>query len=291
MDPSVTEWPENGEQPLDLLAAACDNVARRATAGEFVPISDLLLPLVLHASSSPCLHAECLGFWREGNAIRWLPRFVFEAPGPRRGRIELGVFAGIHGDEPAGIFALMDFARLLDAEPELARDYRLSLYPLCNPGGYERGIRESPSGKDLNREFWVCSREPEVVLLEKELRNTRFDGIISLHSDDTCGGFYGYARDRLISEQMLRPALAAAGAVIACDANPVIDGFEAVDGIIHAAYPGILTSPPERVPRPFEVILESPAHAPLSAQRDSMTRALRAILESYRSFIAYGGDL
>jgi predicted deacylase len=203
----------------------------------------------------------------------------------------LGIFAGIHGDEPAGIFALMDFARLLDAEPELARDYRLSLYPLCNPGGYERGTRESPSGKDLNREFWMSSQEPEVILLENELRSTSFDGIISLHSDDTCGGFYGYARDRLISEQMLRPALAAAGAVIPCDVNPVIDGFEAVDGIIHAAYPGILTSPPERKPRPFEVILESPAHAPLSAQRDSMTRALRAILESYRSFIAYGGDL
>jgi protein MpaA len=58
------------------------------------------------------------------------------------------------------------------------------------PDRIEDRTRQSRSGKDLNREFWRNSSEPEVKLLQSEIVAHAFDGIISLHTDDTSRGFY-----------------------------------------------------------------------------------------------------
>jgi hypothetical protein len=56
----------------------------------------------------------------------------------------------------------------------------------------------------------------------------------------------------------------------------IIDGFHAVNGIIHTAYNGILTAPPGSSPSPFEIILESPQHAPsICSARPSSSRSPR----------------
>ena len=275
----------------ELWVEASEEVARRVAAGERPGVKELLMPLMLQVASSPTLKADSAGFWEDGSAKLWLPRFMFQRTQVVKHRYKIGVFAGIHGDEPAGILGLMDFVRELDDHPELGKEFLIHIYPLCNPSGYLAGTRESSSGKDLNREFWRDSPEPEVKILEAEILRRNFDGIIALHSDDTCGGFYGFARDRLISEQMLAPALAAAGHVLPCDPRPVIDGFHSVNGIIHSCYDGILSASPRQRPQPFEVILESPQTATLALQRQAFVSALRAILHSYRAFMAYGGDL
>jgi hypothetical protein len=59
----------------------------------------------------------------------------------------------------------------------------------------------------LNREFWRNSSEPEVRLLEQELRNGHFHGLIQLHADDTSDGIYGFVRGHTLTENLLRPAL------------------------------------------------------------------------------------
>lgn len=274
-----------------LWQECTERLAGQLEAGGRLPVNDLLLPLTLQVAASPFLRGDSLGFWQEGEARHWLPRFHFQRTQKVKHRYRIGIFAGIHGDEPAGILGLMDFVRELDRDPELGREFELWLYPLCNPSGYLAATRESSARLDLNREFWCGSCQPEVALLEKELRERRFDGIIALHSDDTSKGFYGFARDRLISEQMLAPALAAADRHLPLDRNEIIDGFHAVNGIIHSAYDGILCAPPEQRPQPFELILESPQLTPMALQRQSFVAALTAILGSYRSFMAYGGDL
>ena len=96
----------------------------------------------------------------------------------------MGIFGGIHGDEPASAQAAVRFLEELHHNPDLAYGYELVVYPLCNPWGYEKRTRWLQSGKDLNREFWRKSSEAEVILLENELTKLQFDGIISLHSDD-----------------------------------------------------------------------------------------------------------
>src|SRR2546423_14282896 len=80
--------------------------------------------------------------------------------------VRFGLFAGIHGDDPAGVLALIKLVEDLIAEGDLAAGYRLFIYPACNPAGLLAGTRLSAAGKDLNREFWKSSPEIEVQLLE-----------------------------------------------------------------------------------------------------------------------------
>jgi murein peptide amidase A len=280
--------PEHGSRKV---REASSLVLRQMAKAQRLSPRELLEPLLTQVIYSRCLKADLLGEWEANGEVFGLARFFFQRTTIQKDRIRVGIFAGIHGDEPAGILGLMDFVRELDEHPEMGRSFELWLYPLCNPTGYIAGTRESASGKDLNREFWRDSSELEVRMLETEIRARRFDGIIALHSDDTSPGFYGYARGSVIANQLLAPALDAAERAQPRDLRQHIDGFRAVNGIIHDAYDGILSAPPTQHPQPFEIILESPALTPLAEQRLAFMYALRSILSEYRELIAYGGEL
>ena len=219
-----------------------------------------------------------------------IPRFTFLGPlGIAHKRI--GIFALVHGDEPAGAAALLCLLQTLAEEPSLAVGYDIVCYPVCNPTGFEDGSRHSRRGLDLNREFWRNSAQPEVQILERELRTQAFDGIIALHADDTCTGLYGYTHGREINESLLQPALRASSTVLPLDCRPVIDGFAAEGGLICDCFAGILAPPPDQKPRPFEIIFETPAHAPAEQQTAAAHLALLSIIEHYRGFMAYAQDL
>lgn len=225
-----------------------------------------------------------------GGALQ-LPRFTFIGPKGGDEPIRIGLFAGIHGDEPEGVFALVQFLRLLEAKPELATGYCLFIYPLCNPTGFEVNTRHSQTGKDLNREFWSGSRQPEVRFLEAELAANAFHGIISLHTDDTSHGFYGFAHGATLTENLIEPALRAADEFLPRNREAVIDGFSANDGVIRDGYSGVLSAPPKARPRPFEIILETPKAAPQALKEAAFVAALQSILTSYRELVAYAPNL
>lgn len=203
----------------------------------------------------------------------------------------IGLFAGIHGDEPAGCAAVIRLFEMLAEKPEFAAGYHLVAYPLCNPTGLEDSTRHNRAGLDLNREFWRGSAEPEVRILERELREQRFEGVVTLHADDTCDGLYGYSHGCTINEALLKPALLASERVLPRDRRMNIDGFSAIDGIICDCFKGILTAPPDQHPRPFDLIFETPARAPEELQVEAAVLALRSILDEYRGFIAQGENL
>lgn len=221
----------------------------------------------------------------------WLPRYLFIGPQGGAAPIRLGLFAGIHGDEPEGVEAALWFLRLLDQQPDLARGYCLFVYPVCNPTGFEDHTRHSRGGHDLNREFWNHSREPEVITLQTEMCLHAFDGVISLHADDTSDGVYGYARGATITRHLLEPALTAAEEFLPRNRQPCIDGFAARDGIVRQCFRGVLSPPPKLRPPPFEIIFETPQGAPRLLQQAAAVAALRSILEAYRPFIAYAANL
>ena len=219
-----------------------------------------------------------------------LPRFSFAGPNSSD-PIRLGIFAGIHGDEPAGTFALIEFLQFLAGAPDAAEGYLVHAYPVCNPFGFEHNRRGTANGADLNREFWRASAEPEVRIMERELREQHFHGLIQLHADDTSDGVYGFVRGHTLSENLLKPALAAAAAILPRNINAQIDGFAAKDGIIYDAYEGILAAPAEIEPVPFEIILETPHHAPLEKQVQALVMAMKTILEEYRRLMAFAANL
>ncbi len=205
--------------------------------------------------------------------------------------MKIGIFAGLHGDEQAGTLATYDLIRWASDLPEELQDFELHFYPQCNPTGCHAGTRHSHRGLDLNREFWVGSKEPEILYLESQLRAEQYEGIIQLHSDDTSDGCYGFVSGALLSEHVLKPALAATHTLLPSNHGPVIDGFAAERGIIKEGYHGVLCAPPEQRPRPFEVVFETPGLAPLPQQVQATVVAVKTILAEYRQLQAYAANL
>ena len=254
-------------------------------------IADLLAPLEKIAATSPNLVANHDAKFEVSGESYELPRYLFVGPRGGDTPIRVGIFAGIHGDEPEGVHAIVQFIQLLEAHPELATGYYLSFYPVCNPTGFEDATRHTRSNKDLNREFWKNSSEPEVRLLQAELQSRSFQGLISLHTDDTSDGFYGFARGATITKNLIQPALSAAEKFLPRDERSVIDGFPARGGIIRDCYDGILSAPPKLRPRPFEIILETSATPPAYLKELAFVAALQTILLEYNKFIAYAPNL
>src|SRR5258707_6758248 len=75
---------------------------------------------------------DLLGPFKIGDADYSLPRFVFDGPNSSD-PIRIGIFAAIHGDEPAGALAAVKFLIGLAQNPALAENFRLQVYPVCNP--------------------------------------------------------------------------------------------------------------------------------------------------------------
>ena len=261
-------------------------VGRRSVEeGDSMPpqLRKLLLPLLFEVAASPYLIADSIGMWHMGEERFWMPRFIFQRTQRMKRRIKVGLFAGIHGDEPEAVLGLVDLVRALNARPEVGRDYQLFIYPMCNPSGLADGTRCSRSGVDLNRQFWQNSAEPEVRLLEAEIRDQEFEGIISLHTDDTSDGVYGFAYYGMETNDLLHDALQTAHHALPRCRSTLIDGFPANNAIVHECYAGVLSAPPEQQPRPWEIILETPQREPELLQRQAFVLAAAMILARYRT--------
>ncbi len=249
-------------------------------------ISRFLEPL----SCLPQVRGDFLGPFESGGEKYFVPRYTLEGPNSSD-PIRIGLFAAIHGDEPAGALAVAQFLLDLATDLETAENFLLRAYPICNPTGFEDNTRFSRRGRDLNREFWRASVEPEVELLEHELRTRHFTGLIQLHADDTSDGIYGFVRGHTLTENLLRPALREAGKILPRNVNATIDGFAARDGIIYDHYDGVLAAPAKMDPLPFEIILETPHKASMERQVEALVIALRTILIEYRQLISFAANI
>src|SRR4030067_1259021 len=107
--------------------------------------------------------------------------------------------AGMHGDEPAGVEALIRFLEGSGDTGEGIKKwydkYQFTIIPCINPTGIEKGIRENIKGIDLNREFGgkaVKDTPEEVMIVQRAVEGKRFDLYIDFHEDIEGEGVYLY---------------------------------------------------------------------------------------------------
>ena len=264
--------------PVETPATLCCNVREW-----LAPLDDL-------ATRSTNLIGGILGhFERDGRRYE-IPRYVFV--GPQRGDvpIPLGIFAGIYGNEPEGVRALVRFVQLLETQPELAAGYCLFLYPACNPTALGTGTPLTASGKDLSLELVRNSDEPEARLLQAEVAQQPLQGIIRLQTDQNGRTFQGLVRGEPLAEQFLDPALRAAARFLRDEDRTNIADFRARD-VSCDHYEGSSLDSSAHPLRPFEVILKSPGAAPVPLRERAFVVVLRALLQEYRQFIAHARNL
>lgn len=113
-----------------------------------------------------------------------LPFARYALPTERASRpLRLLLTAGIHGDEPAGVFALYSFIASLSI-----RELPIEIYafPCVNPIGALRNSRLSSAHFDLNRQVTRNSIAPEVRALVSTLDKLEisFDAAFDLHEDN-----------------------------------------------------------------------------------------------------------
>ncbi|MGA2395815.1 MAG: succinylglutamate desuccinylase/aspartoacylase family protein [Candidatus Lustribacter sp.] len=98
------------------------------------------------------------------------------------------ISAGIHGDEPAGVWALYS----LVADGLLDPRYGYRLWPCFNPTGFDAGTRTNAEGTDVNRSFGRGGTSPEAKAILTANRDRVFALSIDLHEDHEAAGFYLY---------------------------------------------------------------------------------------------------
>ncbi len=206
-------------------------------------------------------------------------------------QVPICLVAGVHGDEPDGILAALEFARRFARSPQLVSNYSLTIYPCVNPVGYERMTRENGAGKDLNREFFRHSTEAEVGIMERELRAHEFIGFISGHSDYESFGIYAYATGAILSERLAKPALFQASGIIPINTDAMIDGHPAQNGIINQKFAGSLGPLSKGATEPFDITIETPNLFALSKRVEAQAVAFETILHEYRAVAAEAVNL
>jgi hypothetical protein len=135
--------------------------------------------------------------------------------------------AGIHGDEPAGVEGLLQWAE--ESLPYFT-DWNFQIFPCLNPWGLERNVRCDEEGRDLNR----CYNEkkiPQIIAQTAAMKTWQYDVAVTLHEDYDARGFYLYeiASIRPTWGESLRDELAL---LMPSDTRCRIDGRLAKEGVI-----------------------------------------------------------
>ena len=119
------------------------------------------------------------------------------------------VTGGMHGDEPAGVEAVLQF--LMRDNTTLLKNFSFLVIPCINPYGYVHNTRETLGDIDINRAF-ETEDIAEVTIIKKALGENQFSLAIDFHEDYDATGFYLYEGKR--DEKYIGPDLATAAKAI-----------------------------------------------------------------------------
>lgn len=190
------------------------------------------------------------------------------------------ISAGIHGDEPAGLLAVL---RLLESN-EWPTDTAIWLCPCLNPTGFPRNTRENDQGIDLNRDYRSPS-SPEIVAHTRWLdQQPFFDLGVHLHEDWESKGFYLYELNPKRITAKSRAIVEAVEQVCPVDHSDEIEGLPADHGIIH---PTVKPHERKEWPEAFFMVqsktsisytVEAPSDFPLPMRVAALQTAVNTLL-------------
>ena len=139
--------------------------------------------------------------------------------------------AGIHGDEPASVWGLVEWART-----RLAKQRRTYLiFPCLNPWGLVNNRRDDGRGRDMNRGFthpMPAIQRRWTRVLNTRMAGQKFHTAVCLHEDYDARGLYCYELYRRGQPSLANTAMAAAETVLPRDKRTSIEGSRAHNGLI-----------------------------------------------------------
>lgn len=238
------------------------------------------------AAASDSMTLQTLGEVRTGDSAWPIQMVSFTPESPVQWRVLLS--AGVHGNEPAGVECLMQFAEALSGKADVYPGIAFDIVPLVNPWGWIHRRRRNADNRDLNRDFASFHAQESAIMRDLCSRNT-YDLMVDLHEDSDVAGFYFY--------RLAHPDPTLCRRIIAAvrDADhPIHHGrvsriFCARDGVITCPLWSLRLA---RIARqlsmsnyfrlegcPQAFLFETPSRLPLDARVDMHRIALDALLE------------
>jgi hypothetical protein len=100
------------------------------------------------------------------------------------------ITAGLHGNEPFGVTALMEFIEKTVFDHKLRNEYDFVFLPMMNPKALKNSSRLTSDHIDLNRTFSSSRQTPQSLAIMNSLNNENFDMAIDLHGSIMREGFF-----------------------------------------------------------------------------------------------------
>ena len=135
--------------------------------------------------------------------------------------------AGVHGDEPAPPWGLLEWA---EENPEVLAQHPFLIYPCINPYGLVNNLRRDEAGIDINRNFHRTD-DPLIAAWQKSMLGRQVQAAFHLHEDYDAQGIYLYELHEGAVNYGHR-VLEACAEVIPQDRRPRIEGRRADAGLI-----------------------------------------------------------
>ncbi|MHB8482989.1 MAG: M14 family metallopeptidase [Nitrospiria bacterium] len=143
---------------------------------------------------SPCIQIHIPGHLEyRGEKHPFFAVYISQDQTPfQQNKKSICLSAGIHGDEPAGVAALMSLLESPQFLFPCLKSFDFMIFPCINPAGFEYHRRENPAGFDLNRQFKRSSPPLEVALIKELTFPILFSAHLDFHEDVDAAGFYLY---------------------------------------------------------------------------------------------------
>jgi len=152
----------------------------------------------------------------------WFQRIALTGPDAPH----LYLSSGIHGDEISGPMALLEMLR----QPDFFTKFNVTIFPLLNPDGLIKDIRENATGIDLNRDYRNSKSQEILSHIEALKTLEKFDAAMMLHEDFEGIGAYLYELNDDAS--LGQKIITAMGQHVPIDQRPEIEEVPAKGGVI-----------------------------------------------------------
>lgn len=142
--------------------------------------------------------------------------------------LPLYLSAGCHGDEPAAVLGLLEWA---EENIEILRSRPIVIFPCLNPWGLVNNVRHNFDGNDLNRLFHDESH-PVVAGWRQFIQGITFRVAATLHEDYDANGIYLYELNPRVGHSYGEELLSRCEHVIPREWRSTIEGRKAKNAIV-----------------------------------------------------------
>jgi predicted deacylase len=140
------------------------------------------------------------------------------------------IVGGTHGDEPAGVEAVMAF--LMRDISAWLQYVNFEILVCLNAYGYVHNTRDNGQDIDINR-AWSRDDVPEIQLVKKLVNERRFIFALDFHEDWESPGYYLYELRRGAAP-MAKSIVAEVEKVCPLNTDAEIEGMAAAGGIVYS---------------------------------------------------------